>query len=232
MMATSKTLTLDSRSRSGSAWREPSIHEAGTEDMRIESAGIRFGTVLQTRDAGHFRLRESGYPAHLATPIHDHADPYFSYLVRGSIGERSRHLEARYLGRSLHAHPSADPHRVTVGPQGATILSITPRGRIALRLDATWRAGPRPGASRLAAMARRCHHEFQATDAASDLALEALCLELVAAWIRSRDDERSPARPRWLSEACDVLHAHLDRPIAMTELAALAGVHPSHLARS
>ena len=199
--------------------------------MRIDSAGIRFGTVLQTRDAGRFRLRESRYPSHLVTPVHDHADPYFSYLLRGSMGERSRRSEVHYRGSSLHAHPSADPHHVWVGPEGATILSITPQGRIALRLDAAWQAGTQD-AARLAALARRCHQEFRATDAASDLALEALCLELVAAWLRSREVAGDHAPPRWLREARDVLHAHLDQPIAMTELAALTGVHPSHLARS
>jgi AraC family transcriptional regulator len=200
--------------------------------MRIESAGIRFGTVLRTRDAGHFRLRESRYPAHLVTPVHDHADPYFSYVVRGAMSERSRRREAHYSSRSLHSHPSADPHHSWIGESGATILSIAPSGRIALRLDAAWADPSEQEAPRLAAMARRCHEEFRATDAASDLALEALCLELVAAWLRSRADEEASAAPRWLGEARDVLHAHLDRPIAMTELAARAGVHPSHLARS
>jgi AraC family transcriptional regulator len=201
--------------------------------MRIDSAGIQYGTVLQTRDAGRFRLRESRYPAHLVTPVHDHAEPYFSYVVRGAMSERCRRRdEVLYPGRSFHSHPSADPHHAWMGPQGATVLSITPRGRVALRIDAAWRSEATREAARLAGMARRCHEELHATDAASDLALEALCLELVAAWMRSKEDAPESTPPRWLREARDVLHDHADRPIAMTELAAHAGVHPSHLARS
>jgi AraC family transcriptional regulator len=199
--------------------------------MRIDSAGIRFGTVLKTRDVGSFRLRESRYPGSLVTPVHDHAEPYFSFVVRGPIGERGPRREALYSVGSLHFHPSGDPHSAWTPEGGATTMSVTPHGRIALRLDARTGWPDREESVGLAARARRCYREFHAGDTASDLALEALCLELVAFSLRSMSGGRSEAQPRWLHEAREFLHAHLDRPVAMSELASVARVHPSHLAR-
>ena len=124
--------------------------------MRIDSAGVRFGVVLMTRDVGCFRLRESRYAGGLVTPTHDHAEPYFSYMVRGAIDERASRRGEVYERGSLHFHPSGDPHVAAMGAEGATAMSLTPRGRLALRLDA------RPGMARresppVAALARRCH---------------------------------------------------------------------------
>jgi AraC family transcriptional regulator len=198
--------------------------------MRIDSAGVRFGTVLATREVGRFVLRESRYAPDLRLPRHDHADPYFSLVVRGSVHERDPRREASYSTGSLHFHPGADPHSGHTEAEGLTCLSVVPKGRLGLLLDArmTAQAAEAPD---LAAMATRCHREFGASDAASDLALEALCLELVAASLRARPDSRRSEAPCWLSEARDFLHAHLDRRVTVSELAAVAAVHPAHLAR-
>lgn len=198
--------------------------------MRIESAGISFGTVLATREVGRFLLRESCYRPNLKVPRHDHGGPYFSLVVRGRIRERDPRGGATYEGGTLHFHPGADPHSGEAGSTEPRCLSIVPRGRLALRLDAHLRPRTVAESRVLAALARRCHGEFGTSDAASDLALEALCLELTSVSLRVAVPSHA-APPAWLAEARDYLHAHLDRRIAMAELAGVAGVHSAHLAR-
>lgn len=169
--------------------------------LRIDSAGVRYGTVLATRDVGRFRLRESRYAADLDVPRHDHAEPYFSLVVHGLLRERDPRRETCYEAGSLHFHPGADPHSAQVGPTGLVCLSLTPSGSIARILDA--RLPPRaPSESpALAALAGRCLRELGRRDTASDLALEAHCLELVAISLRRASPARRGSPPCWLDGA-------------------------------
>jgi AraC family transcriptional regulator len=198
--------------------------------LRLESAGESFGTVLATRDVGGFRLRESRYAAGLALPRHEHVEPYFSLVVRGQLRERDPRREASYDAGSLHFHPGADPHSGCVGASELVCLSLTPSGSVARLLDARLPTSMPFDSPGLALLARRCLGEFDRSDTASDLALEAHCLELVAVSLRRAAPARS-APPRWLLEVRDVLHGSLDRRVGLAELARVAGVHPAHLAR-
>jgi AraC family transcriptional regulator len=199
--------------------------------LRIDSAGVRFGTVIATRDVGRFQLRESRYPAGLDAPRHDHAEPYFSLVVHGLLRERDPRRETCYEAGSLHFHPGADPHSAQVGPTGLVCLSVTPSGSIARLLDARLPARAPSDSPALATLASRCLHELDRDDTASDLALEAHCLELVAVSLRRTSPARRGAPPRWLDEARDYLHAHVDRRVSLAGLARAVGVHPAHLAR-
>jgi AraC family transcriptional regulator len=199
--------------------------------LRIDSAGVRFGTVLATRDVGPFRLRESRYAADLDAPRHDHAEPYFSLVVHGLLRERDPRRETCYEAGSLHFHPGADPHSARVGPTGLVCLSVTPSGAIARLLDARLPARAPSGSPTLATLAGRCLRELDRADTASDLALEAHCLELVAVSLRRVSPGRRGPPPRWLDEARDYLHAHVDRRVSLPELAGAVGVHSAHLAR-
>jgi AraC family transcriptional regulator len=198
--------------------------------LRIASAGERFGNVIANREVGAFRLRESGYASSLNLPPHRHPEPYFSYVVHGAIEEHDSRGNRSYAEGSVHFHPSDDAHWARTGPHGLVCLSLAPSGPMTAALDAHSR---RTAADTrwLASLAARCHEEFRASDAASDLALEGLCLELVAASLRQSERE-GDRMPGWLERAREFLHAHLDRRIRIGELATEAGVHEAHLART
>ena len=198
--------------------------------MQIDSAGIRFGTVLSTREAGGFLLRKSRYAPGLRLPHHHHEHSYFSFVVSGAILERDPRRVVLHEAGSLHFHPAGDPHSAETGPLGVTCLSVGLTGRNALRLQSkvsTLLYCP----PHLASIACRCDREIGAMDSASDLALEALCLEMLAATLRWCPGE-GVAEPAWLREAHERIHECLDSPPTVAELAQSAGVHPSHLARA
>ena len=194
------------------------------------SAGERFGTVLATRNVGEFMLRESRYPGGLAFPAHRHGEPYFAHVARGAMHE-SRGSDVRGYGAgSVHFHPAHDAHAGASGPEGLTCLSIVPLGRHAVRVGDRAAEAP-PDHSEIARLAVRCHREFRIHDAASDLALEGLGLELLAALLRMHKagDRKTP---RWLLEVRDHLHAHHRERVTLARLAAVGGVHPVHLVRA
>lgn len=196
------------------------------------SAGEHFGQVLHTRRAGQFLLRESRYGASLRMPTHYHARPYLSFVVQGTLRERNGRQDHHYETGSLHFHPAGEPHAVCMGGAGATCLSIIPLGQPAERLSRA-SLSPSPGHAPfpLGLLAARCHRELRATDSASDLALEALGLELVARLMRI-PPPRERRAPAWLPEVRDYLHAHALEPVRLAELSALAGIHEGHLVRA
>jgi AraC family transcriptional regulator len=66
-------------------------------------------------------------------------------------------------------------------------------------------------------------------DAVSRIAAEGLLLELLA---KMASVTGETGRPRWLTEADDILHEHAANPPSMAVLAQLVGVSPTRLARS
>jgi AraC-like DNA-binding protein len=196
------------------------------------SAGERFGTVIRARQAGDFLLRESRYDAAVRMPTHHHPQAYFCFVFRGGLLEQRDGAEFRFEPGSLHFHPALEPHAVSVGPEGATCLSIIPHGSIAERL-----ASLRPGTTmwvtldRLGGLARHCWSAFHADDTASELGLEAAALELVAAWLRLPDPPAA-IPPDWLAEVRRHLDDHHQQRIVMRDLAGVAGIHAVHLIRA
>jgi len=198
----------------------------------MESAGEHFGSVMGTRSAGDFVLRLSRYPAGLKAPLHHHAHAYFSFIVAGRLRERCLSRERGFEAGSIHFHRANEPHSAHMGPTGLACMSIVPQGPLAQRLRALPERDLSPAEEhRLRVPGARCHAAFHETDAASDLMVEASALELVATLLR----EIEPAdrqQPRWLGAVRDRLHDHDHEPIALKDLAAIAGVHPVHLVRS
>ena len=195
-----------------------------------DSAGAYFGHVIQTRRAGRFLFRESRYRRALRMPSHYHPRAYFSYVVEGDLRERDARGETDHRPGSVHFHASGEPHSDRMGDDGAVCLSIILNDELSARLAG---AGlpESPGGTPAARLARRCHHELRATDTASDLVLEALTLELVAATLRG-DPMRDRRPPRWLLAVRDHLHAHCLERVRLADLAALADIHEVHLVRA
>jgi AraC family transcriptional regulator len=80
-------------------------------------------------------------------------------------------------------------------------------------------------------LAAAMYREFSARDSFSALVLESIATELMihASRQNSRRGERKP--PRWLQQVKDFLSVNFAEPPGLSEIAAAAGVHPTHLAR-
>jgi AraC family transcriptional regulator len=80
-------------------------------------------------------------------------------------------------------------------------------------------------------LAGRLEVECRLWQDTSALTAEGLCLELLAA-VAKRNEMRERQPPRWLRTARELLHDRCREPVSISEIAAVAGVHPIHLSRT
>ncbi|QNK03039.1 helix-turn-helix transcriptional regulator [Dyella telluris] len=187
-----------------------------------------YGQPEQLRQLGGLLISATPYAGDSALPWHEHDEAYLCLVAAGGYTQHSGNGDIDCRPGLLLSHPQGHRHANRFSPSGARCISMhlgDTAGAGVTRLLSEHRQLRLPEGDRLLA---RIERELRATDDAAPLALHAAVLELVALACRA-DDER---RPAWLQRVLDRLH---DDPLAtpsLHELAALAGVHPSHLARS
>jgi AraC family transcriptional regulator len=80
-------------------------------------------------------------------------------------------------------------------------------------------------------LANRLYAEFARQDAASDMAIEGLVLEILAELSRSEAAEMSLQAPHWLKHATEIVESRFLERLTLAEIAAQVGVHYVHLSR-
>ena len=179
-------------------------------------------------------VAENTYAAGLCVAAHTHDAPLLSLVLHGSateeIGSRTRELGVQSLlytpAYEAHGHRFLTPGRW---------LNIQFSARWFQRVgagEATLPTAPqllRDGAA--VSWAARLAAELREPDGVSRFAVDGALLLLVA------DLSRLPVigerrRPRWLQSVEDAIEAAGAETPSVTDLAALAGVHASHLLRT
>ena len=191
------------------------------------------GASLRAHAFAEVSLAENTYAAGLRVAPHAHDAPLLSLVLQGSateeLGSSSRELGVNTLlytpSYETHGHRFLTPGRwlniqftpawfTRVGA-GEGMLPTAPQ--LVRGTAVNW-------ASRLGA-------ELREPDGVSQLAIEGALLLLVAD-IARLPKLGEPRRPRWLSAVEDAISASGAELPTVAELAALAGVHPSHLLRT
>jgi AraC family transcriptional regulator len=187
-----------------------------------------YGHPERLRRLDSLQISATPYAGGSVLPMHEHDEAYLCLVAAGNYTQQSGGIELDCAAGCLLTHPQGHRHANRFSPVGARCISIflddAMSGGVS-RLLSDHRQLRLHDADRLLA---RIERELRATDDATALALPSAVLELVAAACRADDDRR----PAWLQRVLDRLH---DDPLAtpsIQELATLAGVHPSHLARS
>ncbi len=186
-----------------------------------------YGQPDQVRRLQGLQVSATPYRADGVLPWHEHDEGYLCLVAGGAYTQQSSDGELDCRPGLLLAHPQGHRHANRFGPHGARCISMffTDESEGLARLLREHRQLRLPDAGRLL---DRIERELLATDDAATLALHSAVLELVALACRAEGERR----PAWLQRVLQRLH---DDPLAapsLPELAKLAGVHPSHLARS
>ncbi|MDG2539537.1 AraC family transcriptional regulator [Dyella jiangningensis] len=186
-----------------------------------------YGHPDQVYRQGGLQVSATPYRAGDALPWHEHDEAYLCLVAAGTYVQQSSSGDMDCAPGLLLSHPQGHRHANRFGPRGARCISIflTEATEGTARLLSEHRQLRLPDAGRLL---DRIEKELRATDDAASLALQSAVLELVALACRAQGERR----PAWLQRVLQRLH---DDPLAtptLQELALLAGVHPSHLARS
>jgi AraC family transcriptional regulator len=200
---------------------------------RSPSCPITLGTRLRSRETSGFLFTETSHAAGTRLYRHHHETANVAIVLSGSFTEQFSHCTFECGPRSLVVKPPGEPHSDEYGSRGmrGLLVEVTPRG-----LE---RLGPVSGAlGRVQQIsggpatwcAARLHREFIRRDAASSLALEAIALELLVELTR-RNPVGSRRRPRWIDDVVDAIRCRFEERLDLAALAAVAGVHPVHLAR-
>jgi AraC family transcriptional regulator len=191
--------------------------------------------ILGHRDIAGLTLMEVYYPADYREPHHDHPNPYFQCVLKGSYTEHEANRDIDYTAFSLGFQPAGVPHISQIHQEGLHCFTI--------HIGPSWaeRLQDHAGALRQATsyqggllpwLGVRLYNEFRDSDDVSPLAIEGLALEMVAEAIRC--DAMSPEYPppRWLRQVTDLLHAHFAETLTLDQIARSAGVHPVYLGRA
>ncbi len=199
-------------------------------------SGSFIGFLRGIRRVSGLTLAETQYAPGLRVPAHAHDHALCCLVVDGSFTERVGSRRSLCEPGGLIFQPKDEPHAHEFHASGGRCFNIQFGSPWVERLAA---CGVEPGKtpidlqrSRAGWLANHLYQEFHASDSASILAIEGFALALVAEITRTATRPDRGAKPRWLIQAVEHLHAHALEPISLTELAAMLGVDPTHLGRT
>jgi AraC family transcriptional regulator len=203
----------------------------GSRHPRLER-GRFFGECARSLRVGDLVLVDTIHPAGSRLPRHTHDHAYFCLNHGGEYTEDYGRRRRVCRAGMLVFHPLGETHserhdvavaslNVEIGPTWLQRLVDTvgpPDQPVEFANDA------------IAAAASQLLREFRIADQDSELAIESLSFEILAATVDGRHLNRATGAPRWLVEARELLHVGLHEPPTLRSLAKQAGVHPVHFA--
>jgi AraC family transcriptional regulator len=176
---------------------------------------------------------EASYAPRSTLPLHTHADPFFTYVVRGGFTEHGPAGVRECPRGSVMFYAADAAHANTVNRRGTTSLnvSIAPVYWDQLvdggkRFDSVTVPMVGGDVERAALVVWR---EFHHSDEASNIALSEAVAELCA-FVRN-DSYRRDLPARKLDLAAEYIAERLVPAPALADVSRMIGVHPMHLAR-
>jgi len=193
--------------------------------------GSFFGET-RTRSIASAVLTEVIHRRARQQPDHTHDASSFCLLLEGAYEERSEDTQLVYAPMTLAFHPAGMSHSDAIGPDGASffMIELPP----AWDQDVAQYGIPRTRLSELhggdaAWLALRIHDAYCDPDTTA-VEVESLLFELCSHIALLARDELS--EPAWLRAIIARLDAEYYHVPGIRRLAADAGIHPIHLART
>lgn len=191
------------------------------------------GEIVRKRNIGGFSISERIYAAGTVLPQHCHAYAYLSCVMSGEYVEKYARRTSICGEGDLRFLPSGELHENEFTTAVRTLLvKIDPvmldrLGDHAMVLSAP---GEVTGVA-CSWLANRMVREFLAEDDVAPLAMEGVLLEILAESARAIGEGGGSNAPSWLRRVRESLEDSCLEAPSLSELAALAGVHPVHLSR-
>jgi AraC family transcriptional regulator len=179
-------------------------------------------------------LQEVIYPSGFKIGWHSHDLAAFALTLRGSSIEAFTNHKFDRTEQGILLRPAGERHWDSISDQGAKCFLIEMPGKW---LDSVPEFRPvvaRPAFHQqgvLTLFAHRAYAEWLHEDTASRLAIPALAMEMAAHLIREGESKTINQPPPWLRRVRQRLDDNFAVTPSLAELAAIGGVHATHLAR-
>ena len=195
---------------------------------------VSYGTRrFRTIEAGAFLVTDAWFGGKDALPPHHHDRTVVGVTISGDwdsvVGRR---ILTNHAG-VVHTEPAGETHSNHFGTRGTHVLIVQPDPAASdllqpcrTLLTEVHQLVPEG----VRTLAGRLIRELEYPDDLSSMAIEAGCLDLVSSASRLTRN-RGPELPAWLLRVADFVRAEFRRSPTLAELAAVAGVHPSHVVR-
>jgi AraC family transcriptional regulator len=178
-------------------------------------------TRVRGREVGGYRISEVAFAGGRRLRRHAHPRSCLAVVVRGAVTKTYGATVHEATRSTVIVMPAEEAHVDAFASQGASIVVVESSCDVrATAAFQDWNAG---------GIAHRMRRELAEPDAFSDLALEGLALELSS--LTGRAAARSEGGASSLDAAAEILREQFRDPPSAAVLAAMVGLHPSHLAR-
>ncbi len=201
-------------------------------DVPVTTGSPNFRAI----DTERLRVTVATFPAGLRLAMHTHAEAILAVMLGGGFELSFEDRRYDCPPGTICIEPAQVPHANQLGSRAARVLVLEiPPDAGWIELGSLARAFHDPASFRredVFRLAQSLTREVSADMTVSPLAIAARAAELLAAagGATQRDTDRRP-RAHWLRHVRDRLHASLDRPLLLADLAREAGVHRVHLGR-
>ena len=192
-----------------------------------------FGKTLKRSLLKEMTLSETSYSPFTKLSKHAHDFAYFCFVLDGSYLEKKGAGEYLCDPSTFIFHLPNDPHSNSFNRKGGRCLNVRFADSLLIRVGELIRL-PKISNARKDVFTtnsmNRLYREFQDFDEFSQIAIEGIVLEILAAI--SRDDLfEGKYRPKWLESAKEILHERFCESLSLNEISETVGRHPVHLAR-
>jgi AraC family transcriptional regulator len=195
-------------------------------------AGQFYGRTLRKRCLDDLTLADVEYRAHSRVPRHSHQRAYFCLIRSGTYIENYSRRVRTCRPMMLVFHPPGEPHSEVFDDQPVLSFNVELGAEWLCRLRELGCAFDQPTefrAGSVAALGVRLFQEFASGDADSDVSIESITLEILAAYSKQAIAADS-LKPDWLRRASENLDACLDQSLSLRNVASSVGVHPVYFA--
>lgn len=193
--------------------------------------GQFYGRVIAAAQWEPFRMSETRYGRGAMLPQHRHEETYLTFVLSGGYRERLKSLTRICAEHAVVLHPAGDTHEDDFAERPTRCLNVVLPSSFTARLGeaaAPLHRGAVVEGAEVAGVGARLSAELRRGDAAGQLIIEGLLLELFGTISRTSTDDG----PAWLLEARSIVERRFMEKWSLVELASAVGVHPVHLARS
>ncbi len=186
---------------------------------------------LRSRSTRHARLAEWVYPANLYMPLHRHATAHLSIVLSGAFKEKQGSKVFEAVPGTVLFRPRNSEHAVRFGSIQTRILSVHLTNVVSdyAQLKVPLQKTADLTGTRSNWIAARLYDEFRRKDPASELAVDALILDLLVELDRNgREPDAAPPMKR----IEDLLRKNVQSKPRLEQLAKAVGMHPASLSRA